>query len=75
MEVERIFSADQIKIHPELAKILREYTKAAIRANPSDLYDFSWNYFKKKVEEAEAKKVRNWEKDTADDKTIDFEDS
>lgn len=74
MEVERIFSADQIKVHPELAKILREYTKAVIRANPSDIHDFSWNYFKQKVQEAESRKIKDWEAEAADDKTTAFED-
>ncbi len=60
MEVERIFSADQIKIHPELAQVLREYTKAVIRANPEDLLDFSWNYFRTKIEEGDAKKLGEW---------------
>ncbi len=59
MDVERIFSADQIKIHPDLAQILREYSKAVIRANPDDVLDFSWNYFKKKVDEQDAQK-RKW---------------
>ncbi len=65
METERIFSADQIKIHPELGQILREYTKSVIRANPDDLLDFSWNYFKKKVDEKEKKDKRNWKGDDA----------
>lgn len=60
MEVERIFSAEQIKIHPELATILREYTKSVIRANPDDILEFSWNYFKKKVEEQESQNKRVW---------------
>lgn len=60
MEAERIFQADQIKVHPELAKILREYTKAAIRANPEDLLEFSWTYFKKKVDEADELKIKAW---------------
>lgn len=60
MEAERIFQADQIKVHPELAKVLREYTKAAIKKNPDDLLDFSWNYFKKKVDEAEELKIKAW---------------
>jgi hypothetical protein len=34
MDVERIFSADQIAVHPELAKIIREYTKSVIRKAP-----------------------------------------
>jgi len=63
MEVERIFSADQIKVHPELAFILREYSKSVIRANPDDILEFSWNYFKKKVEEQEAQKKKVWKED------------
>jgi uncharacterized protein YbaA (DUF1428 family) len=64
MEVERIFSADQIKVHPELANILREYSKAVIRANPDDILEFSWNYFKKKVEDQDAKKKKVWKDET-----------
>ena len=51
METERIFTSDQIQIPPDLALILREYTKAAIKANPPDLLEFSYQYFKQKVEE------------------------
>ncbi len=64
MEVERIFSADQIKVHPELAQILREYSKSVIRANPDDVLEFSWNYFKKKVEEQDAHKKKVWKDDS-----------
>lgn len=53
MEVERIFSAEQIKIHPELPKIIKDYTKAIIRANPDDIIEFSYLFFKEKVEYAE----------------------
>jgi hypothetical protein len=60
MEIEKIFSADQIKIHPELAQILREYTKAVIRANPDDILEFSWSYFRSKIEENDAKKLGEW---------------
>lgn len=56
MESERIFSADQIVVHPDLAKIIREYTKAVVRANPSDIVGFSVNYFGKQVENDEVKK-------------------
>ena len=35
MDVERIFSAEQIQVHPDLSKIIREYTKAVIRENPA----------------------------------------
>ncbi|KAJ1425870.1 hypothetical protein B484DRAFT_450922 [Ochromonadaceae sp. CCMP2298] len=60
MEQERIFSADQIKVHPDLAKIVREYTKAAIKSDPEDLLEFSWNYFKKKVDEEQEIKLQAW---------------
>ena len=51
MEVERIFSANQIQVHPDLSKVIREYTKAVIRSNPSDLIEFSHTYFTKIVNE------------------------
>jgi hypothetical protein len=60
MEAERIFSADQIKVHPELAKVLREYTKSVIKSSPEDILEFSWNYFKQKVDEQEEARVRAW---------------
>lgn len=60
MEHERIFSADQIKVHPDLAKILREYTKAVIKANPEDVLEFSWTYFKKKVDDEQEAKLQAW---------------
>ena len=58
MEAERIFCADQINVNPDLAKILREYTKSVIRASPSDLLEFSMVYFQKKVEEQEKAKAK-----------------
>mmetsp|Transcript_20056 Transcript_20056/g.19351 ORF Transcript_20056/g.19351 Transcript_20056/m.19351 type:complete len:81 (+) Transcript_20056:213-455(+) len=57
MEVERIFSAEQIQVHPDLSKIIREYTKAVIRENPEDLIEFSWKYFRQKVELEEERKL------------------
>lgn len=57
MEVERIFSAEQIKIHPELPKIIKDYTKAVIRAYPENVIEFSYNYFKNRVEASEKKLV------------------
>eukprot|EP00605_Chrysophyceae_sp_TOSAG23-4_P000372 GSChrysophyteH1.ASY1.ANO1.420.1 assembled CDS len=60
MEVERIFSAEQIAVHPELAKTIREYTKAAIRKAPvgvDEIVDFSVNYFKKRVDEDNAMRL------------------
>ena len=47
MEVNRIFSASQIEVHPNLPQILKEYTKACVKANPSDLVAFSAEYFRK----------------------------
>ena len=41
MEVNRIFSAEQIVVKPELPGILKDYSKALIRENPDDIYAFS----------------------------------
>ena len=52
MESERIFSADQIVVHPDLAKIIRDYTKAAIRAAPNGearILEFSQEYFARQM--------------------------
>lgn len=49
MEIDRIFSADQIEVHPDLALILKEYTKAVLKENPEDVIAFSTEYFKKKA--------------------------
>lgn len=51
MDVERIFCAEQIEVHPDLAGIIKEYTKSVIKSNPDDIIEFSWQYFKKKAEE------------------------
>lgn len=40
-----IYSAEQIRIPPELPEMLKEYTKAAIRTQPSDLLQWSAAYF------------------------------
>jgi hypothetical protein len=58
METERIFSADQIKVHPDLARIIREYSKSVIRAEPTDILEFSWKYFKEKAAEDEMKRIK-----------------
>lgn len=50
METERIFSAEQIEVHPDLAGIIKDYTKAVIKGNPDDILEFSWQYFKEKAE-------------------------
>jgi hypothetical protein len=49
MEIDRIFSADQIEVHPDLALILKEYTKAVLKENPEDVVAFSTKYFQKKA--------------------------
>jgi len=50
----RIFSADQIVVPPELPEILKDYSKEVIRANPTDLVQFSKEYFEKKHAEHQA---------------------
>ncbi|KAG5510596.1 hypothetical protein JKF63_06893 [Porcisia hertigi] len=40
-----MFSADQINVPPELGTIMKQYTKAVIRDQPTDLYKYSANFF------------------------------
>lgn len=54
MDVERIFSADQIEVHPGLSQILKDFTKAVIRANPDDVLAFSERYFQQKLDASRA---------------------
>eukprot|EP00418_Pyrodinium_bahamense_P066990 CAMPEP_0179102274 /NCGR_PEP_ID=MMETSP0796-20121207/47328_1 /TAXON_ID=73915 /ORGANISM="Pyrodinium bahamense, Strain pbaha01" /LENGTH=65 /DNA_ID=CAMNT_0020800145 /DNA_START=109 /DNA_END=306 /DNA_ORIENTATION=- len=65
MDENRIFCAEQINVPSELPDILKDYTKAVIREDPSagdtdamsarmKLYQWSRDYFKKKT--AESKK-------------------
>ena len=49
MEANRIFSAEQIVVRPELPGILKDYSKALIRENPDDIYAFSAEYFRQKA--------------------------
>jgi uncharacterized protein YlzI (FlbEa/FlbD family) len=56
MEIDRIFSADQIEVHPDLALILKEYTKAVLKENPEDVVAFSTKYFQNKVGASDAPK-------------------
>ena len=53
------------QVHPDLAKIIRDYSKAVIKAGPSDVIEFSWEYFRKKVEDdmEKEKKEREAEAD------------
>jgi hypothetical protein len=46
----RMYCAEQIQVPPDLPPILKAYSKAVIRAGPSDLIAFSVQYFKKMVE-------------------------
>ena len=48
MNVNRIFSAEQIVVHPDLPLILKDYSKALIRENPKneDLDAFPADYFR-----------------------------
>lgn len=47
----RIFSADQIHVPEELPQILKEFSKEVIRNNPTDLVQFSKEYFERKFKE------------------------
>ena len=38
MDVEPIYMAEQIRVPPDLADILKAYTKEVIRRQPEDLY-------------------------------------
>ena len=40
-----------------MPRIIKDYTKAVIKANPESIVEFSWLYFKKKVDEDIAKKA------------------
>eukprot|EP00700_Malawimonas_jakobiformis_P000293 EC718169.1.p1 GENE.EC718169.1~~EC718169.1.p1 ORF type:complete len:61 (+),score=7.02 EC718169.1:74-256(+) len=46
---ERIFSAEQINIPEELGDVVKEYTKAVIRAQPADLIEWSAKWFAEMV--------------------------
>lgn len=52
MDSERIWSSEQINVPSGLPQIMKEYTKAVIRANPPDVISFSIDYFKEKAKEA-----------------------
>lgn len=43
--MDRIYSADQITVPPELPPILKAYTKEVIRFQPKDIVVFSKDYF------------------------------
>eukprot|EP00951_Prasinocladus_malaysianus_P001337 scaffold9149_cov54-Prasinocladus_malaysianus.AAC.1 len=45
MELDPIYCAEQIVVPPDLADILKAYTKEVIRRQPEDLAEFSAIYF------------------------------
>lgn len=51
----RIFCAEQISVPEELPMILKNYAKAVIRENPTNILEFSANYFEK-LHESKGKK-------------------
>lgn len=57
MDVNRIFSAEQIAVPPELPHVLKDWTKAVIRENPTDLLAFSLQYFQSKTQLASQRKA------------------
>lgn len=56
MDADRIWSSEQINVPSELPQIMKDYTKAVIRANPPDVVQFSIDYFKEKAKEATVNK-------------------
>jgi hypothetical protein len=43
--MDRLYSAEQIVVPPELPPILKAYTKEVIRYQPKDIVAFSRDYF------------------------------
>ncbi len=54
---QRIYCAEQIYVPEDLPVVMKNYTKAVIRAQPSDLVQFSLEYFQK-----EAAKLKDMDK-------------
>ena len=53
-------SAEQIVVHPDLANIIKQYTKATIRKAPvgvDEILEWSSQYFKEKAEEDNKKRL------------------
>ena len=46
---QRIYCAEQIYVPEDLPNIMKKYSKAVIKSQPSDIIDFSLNYFTKEV--------------------------
>lgn len=41
MDVEPLYSAEQIRVPPELPDIMKQWAKEVIRANPKNIHEFS----------------------------------
>jgi predicted hydrocarbon binding protein len=52
----RIFCAEQIEVPETLPDILKNYSKAVIRANPENIISFSRKYFEDKKAEMDKNK-------------------
>ncbi|KAJ0400411.1 hypothetical protein P43SY_001689 [Pythium insidiosum] len=57
MDVNRIFSAEQIAVPPDLPHVLKDWTKGVIRANPEDVLQFSLQWFQDKTTLASQRKA------------------
>ncbi|KAE9324869.1 hypothetical protein PF008_g17012 [Phytophthora fragariae] len=57
MDVNRIFSAEQIAVPPDLPHVLKDWTKTVIRENPTDLLAFSQQWFQDKAAQASQRKA------------------
>ena len=47
----RIFSVEQVTVPTTLPEILKDFSKAVIAKNPTDIIEFSKNYFEQKLQE------------------------
>ena len=57
----RIFCAEQIEVPETLPDILKNYSKAVIRANPENIISFSRKYFEDKKAERDKNKKESEE--------------
>lgn len=58
MDINRIFSAEQIAVPPDLPLILKEWTKAVFREHPSDLLVFSSQWFQEGEKVIQIEKIK-----------------
>jgi hypothetical protein len=54
-EHEPLYCAEQIQVPDELPDVLKQWTKEVIRANPSNIAEWSAEYF--------AEKAKQWEEE------------